>query len=639
MDWPANEYSSCETGMNDTAVSSRAGYADDPPEWLRYAVEQALEDADLDGPGLDAWIPTGAFESSSLVRLPRFPASIDGADRRDLELSGVRNERQSAQLAVTTTERISSLQCSVGELSGDGGRIPADNVTTRFVGYVPVDRALGEMTWSATLEGVAGDEVSGTRDPDVVGDPLLEWSAIDVPPYQTQPIWVTVDVPAETEPGEYTGTLTLSADAHDPVDFDVSLTVQEPVLPQPSAFDFHLDVWMSPDGIAQEYDVDRWSERHWSLLERYFEDLATRSQAAVTTVLVENPWMKDWLEGERKPQTASGYSSMVEWRYDGQTWSFDFSVFDRYVEEARKCGVGPRIHAFGFLGFRPPEELRYFHTGENRSVEERVEIGDQRWTEVWTAFFDAFTAHLRDRGWLDDVWIAIDERDEPIIEAAVELLEEVAPALADRLSIAGSESIASYADDLSLNTLYVPDVPFEYERTYIDESEIERDDSNTTTISPGTVQERRRDGKTTTFYTGGTPSHPNKLTFSPAAESRVLPWVAAKSRLDGYLCWSYTNWPEDVYVNPTERYIQGGEYFVYPGPNGPVSSIRWELLREGIEDYELLRATGDESFLGSDERVREAISAVTSELDGRRMDPSEVPRARSTLVDVLTDGE
>ena len=38
---------------------------------------------------------------------------------------------------------------------------------------------------------------------------------------------------------------------------------------------------------------------------------------------------------------------------------------------------------------------------------------------------------------------------------------------------------------------------------------------------------------------------------------------------------------------------------IRPDPDGPVSSIRFELLREGIEDYEylwLLRSNGDEEF-------------------------------------------
>lgn len=619
-----------------TTVFSDTGYADNPPEGVRFWVEEALEAADLDGESLQTWVPTGEFASSALARLPRFPSSIDGADRHDLSLSAVRNEQQSAQLAVTTTEHVSDLACSVTELAGESDAIPSTNVAARFVGYVPVERALSEETWSATLESVGTDAVSGTRRPDLIGDPLLEADAVDVPPYQTQPIWFTVDVPANVEPGDYAGTVTVEADGHESIEYDLSLTVQEPVLPDTADFDFHLDLWLSPDPIAREHGVEVWSDGHWNLLERYFSDLATRSQKAVTATLVEHPWDHNWLEGTRRPTTASGYSSMVDWAYDGGSWSFDFSVFDRYVETARECGLGPRIHAFGLLGFRPPEYLKYYHTGDEKRVKERVEVGDERWTEAWTAFFEAFVPHLREHGWLEDTWLAVDERDEDILDEAVAFLDDVAPELVDSLSIAGSADAAPYADDLSLNSMYVPSIPFWFEQSLIDESELEDAEPNVDVMSVETVERRRREGKTTTYYAAGTPSHPNRLTFSPAVESRLLPWVAADNNLDGFLCWSYVSWPENVYTSPTFQYVQGDEYLVYPGEDGPTSSIRWELLREGIEDFELLAAAGG-AFSDADGQVADAIATATANLDGREADPTAVPRARSLVVEVLSE--
>lgn len=115
--------------------------------------------------------------------------------------------------------------------------------------------------------------------------------------------------------------------------------------------------------------------------------------------------------------------------------------------------------------------------------------------------------------------------------------------------------------------------------------------------------------------------------------------LAADERYDGFLCWSFTSWPADVYADPTFQYVQGDEYLVYPGRDGPISSIRWELLREGIEDYELVRAAGTGAFAGTDDRLREAIETATAELDGRRADVTDLPRARRAVVDVLTEFE
>lgn len=34
--------------------------------------------------------------------------------------------------------------------------------------------------------------------------------------------------------------------------------------------------------------------------------------------------------------------------------------------------------------------------------------------------------------------------------------------------------------------------------------------------------------------------------------------------------------------------VNGDGFLVYPGPDGPVNSIRWEIVRDGIEDYDYL---------------------------------------------------
>jgi hypothetical protein len=49
-------------------------------------------------------------------------------------------------------------------------------------------------------------------------------------------------------------------------------------------------------------------------------------------------------------------------------------------------------------------------------------------------------------------------------------------------------------------------------------------------------------------------------------------------------------------------------YFVYPGPDGPLDGMRWELMRQGIQDYEALRI--------AQERAAEAGRAdLTKKLD------------------------
>ncbi len=108
----------------------------------------------------------------------------------------------------------------------------------------------------------------------------------------------------------------------------------------------------------------------------------------------------------------------------------------------------------------------------------------------------------------------------------------------------------------------------------------------------------RERGKDVWWYTCCWPPHPyaNVFVEYPAIESRLLTgamsWKyqpdgflyyalnggdAGSSRRDGVLC----RWNAESY-----RGFNGDGRFLYPGDNGPVSTIRLENLTDGLEDYE-----------------------------------------------------
>ena len=102
------------------------------------------------------------------------------------------------------------------------------------------------------------------------------------------------------------------------------------------------------------------------------------------------------------------------------------------------------------------------------------------------------------------------------------------------------------------------------------------------------IQERVEKDKITTFYTCcAKPEHPNNFTFSPPAEQTWMGWYAASQGYSGYLRWAYNSWPENPLKDSRFRAWPAGDtYQVYPGPR---SSVRFEKLRDGIQDYEKIR--------------------------------------------------
>ena len=133
-----------------------------------------------------------------------------------------------------------------------------------------------------------------------------------------------------------------------------------------------------------------------------------------------------------------------------------------------------------------------------------------------------------------------------------------------------------------------------------------------TDYKPDRAEQVRKDGREVWWYTCQSPAHPypNVFTEYPAIEMRLLPGVMTfKSGAQGFLYYClmrdqgppretintgpFTAWDACCFSQP----FNGEGYWMYPGVDGnPLSSIRLENFRDGIEDYaylQILTATAD----------------------------------------------
>ena len=112
----------------------------------------------------------------------------------------------------------------------------------------------------------------------------------------------------------------------------------------------------------------------------------------------------------------------------------------------------------------------------------------------------------------------------------------------------------------------------------------------------------RKRGKEVWWYICISPPHPyaNWFVEYPAIEPRLLWWMTYQQKVPGFLYYftnlrhgqeelmrvdghNKANW------NPASwRTANGDGCFIYSGPDGPISTIRFENIRDGIEDTELL---------------------------------------------------
>ena len=104
-------------------------------------------------------------------------------------------------------------------------------------------------------------------------------------------------------------------------------------------------------------------------------------------------------------------------------------------------------------------------------------------------------------------------------------------------------------------------------------------------------------GRELWFYTCCEPhgEYANRFIELPLMKVRLLHWINFRYGITGYLHWGW-NWyynidpfKQTTAPPPTEDYLPAGDaWLVYPGPKGPLGSIRLEAMRDGIVDHELL---------------------------------------------------
>lgn len=454
-----------------------------------------------------------------------------------------RGERVNLQMTLWSKELVENIRITGSDLSNENGDvIHEDQIEIHPVRFVLTDEFLSGCGW---------------RDQDTIpahlGSDLLEENqAFNLEERTLRPVWITVDVPAAAPAGNYKGAVTVSYRGGQDVELPLSLDVYDLLLPEPADWSFHLDLWQNPFAVARYYDVEPWSEEHWELLPPYLEMLADAGQKVITASIVHQPW---------GGQTYDAFESMVEWTYLGDgKWEYDYTVFDRWVRLAKDAGITEQISSYSMVPWG--NQVRYFDNNKEEYITVTVQPGSQEYSDIWTPFLISFRDHLQEKGWFQKTLIAMDERELDEMESMVDLVKEVTPDF--KIALAGSylEEINDDIYDLCVASMY--------------------------DLDKNLIKERVEKGWPTTFYTMcAPPEHPNNFTFSPPAEQTWIGWHAASKGYTGFLRWAYNSWVEDPLRDSRFRTWPAGDtYQIYPGPR---SSIRYERLREGIQDFEKIR--------------------------------------------------
>ena len=498
-------------------------------------------------------------------------------------LKGWRGERVNAQAVVWTGTELKDLNFSFTDFKDKkGNSLSGDALTAGFVRYVMTDEL------NKDGRGACGYRKSVDFDSLLVADPIdSELKTMALPARTVQPIWVQCWIPQSAVPGTYKGQLLVNDGSNLLQRLNLEITVSSRVLPQPSEWAFHLDLWQSPYAVARYYQVPLWSQEHLDAMRPLMKMLANAGQKIITATLTHKPW---------NGQTEDYFDTMVTWikRADG-TWTFDYTIFDRWVEFMMSVGIDKQINCYSMV----PWELsfQYYDQATNSLKFVKTAPGEEAYEEMWVAMLSSFSKHLKEKGWFDITHISMDERPMKDMLATLKVIRKADKDF--KVSLAGT-----YHDELvkELHDYCIA----------IGEK-----------FPAEVIKSRKEAGQVTTYYTCCTEPRPNTFTFSAPAEAEWLGWFAAKENLDGYLRWALNSWVK----NPLQdsrftAWAAGDTYMIYPEGR---SSIRFERLIEGIQSYEKIRILKEEFEKKGNKSAIKKIDKILKAFDEFSLE--EIPAA------------
>jgi hypothetical protein len=503
-----------------------------------------------------------------------------------------KGERINAQAVLWTDKDLSEVKITAGDLKNGQSVISSPAIRTHFVRYVMTDEL------NKDGKGACGHRPNKADwDSSLVADILDNVAVMDVKANTLHPVWVNIWVPSDVKAGKYKGQITVSANNLLPTSLTMEIEVLNRTLPEPRQWGFHLDLWQNPYAVARYHQVPLWSEAHFEAMRPVMKMLANAGQKAITATILHKPW---------NGQTEDPFDSMVgKTKMIDGAWSYDYTVFDKWVEFMQSLGIDRQINCYSLIPWAL--HFDYFDQATNRILYVDAKPGSDAYNEYWGHFITDFAKHLRQKGWFEKTTIAMDERPLDVMQRAIRLIRSVEPAF--RISLAGN-----YHPEIE-NELY--DYCIAFGQSFPEKIKAER----------------KAQGKISTVYTCCSEARPNTFTFSPPAEAAWIGWHVLTGNYDGYLRWAYNSWTLDPLRDSRFRTWAAGDcYLVYPDGR---SSIRMERLIEGIQDYEKWKLLQEEyTRNGNPDQLsglQKMISQFTLEELTRQGAASMVEKARKEL--------
>jgi Domain of unknown function (DUF4091) len=514
-----------------------------------------------------------AWFVDSLVKV--FPSDAPGTHALGTpEFRGARNQHVVVQLAIRSSTPLPELTTEVKPLEGRAGR-RISGVEVHHVGYVVV----GSHTPDCPPEEVVGVA------PGWYPDPLEDFPfALDA--RRTAPVWVTIHIPLDATPGNYEGSVLVRSRGRVVARKPFRLRVVSASVPAETSL--KVTNWFSLDDKTsrQFYGVAAFSPEWWTLVSNVARVLAAHRQNVILTPL----------------------PMLIKPRVEGGRLAYDYADFDRWVETFKQAGAIGYIEGSHVLdragSYDAPLLVPTFQIVDGKPQSVSLPPDDPRAEAFLSGFLSSLDAHLKERGW-ESIYFqhVLDEahgNEIPYYGRFAALVHRHMPGIPtiDAVDAARMPEVLQASCDV-----WVP--------------QLGRFDDRMPLIG-----QRIQSGRAVWFYTCLYPQkrYLNRLMDFPLLKVRLLQWLDFRYGFTGFLHWGGNYWTprplldtQPVINNNTELLPPGDAFIVYPDREHLTvrSSIRFEAMRSGIEDYEMLQALKSRDPAAAERLATRAIPSFT----------------------------
>ena len=407
----------------------------------------------------------------------------------------------------------------------------------------------------------------------------------DIAPDTNQPLWVDVLTPGDAAPGEYRGTIMISAEGIKPHTVPIKLTVWDFALPDTPSMRTHFGdadvnpLVSRPPQIAAWRSLDEAGQR--ALQTAYAELMAAhRICPPVPPFLMPNV-------------------------------NADGSIDPQSTHAARKQWI-ERFHITGFpIRFLGMDGMGWLGDplGADRKRNAR--------------YLSSLYAYLRANHWDKLAYVYVVDEPNSVqayndVRARARFVHEVAPGLKVLCTKQPQVRNRAWGSLVGSVDIWAPLWPL---------------------FQEAAAKERLAAGEEIWSYTAlcqGSPDTPFWELDFPILNYRIPMWISWRFGITGLLYWSTTNWAStrDVWTNPLtfdDQYNMEGS-LLYPGVDagvqGLVASIRLKEIREGLEDYEYLRLLAERRGRAVAEQVVKRIARAWQDWD---TEPLHLMEARAEI--------